>query len=570
MRYYALATDYDGTLAHHGRVDDATLAALERLRDSGRRLIMVTGRQLEDLMAVFPQYALFDRIVAENGGLLYCPASRQEKALGEAPPPALIAQLKERGVEPVAVGRVIVATWTPHEKAVLDAIRDLGLEWHVIFNKGAVMVLPSGVNKATGLEAALDDLGLSVHNVVGVGDAENDHAFLKTCECAVAVENALPALKARADLVTREARGEGVSELIEMVLADDLARLDGRLGARTITIGQRGGGEEVRLAPGRESVLVAGASGVGKSTFTTSVLERLSEQCYQFCIIDPEGDYEEFESAVALGDARHTPTVEEVLALLQKPEENAVVNMIGIALDDRPAFFEGLFLRLKEMRARTGRPHWIVIDEAHHLMPPAWAPAKLVLPKELWGTVMITTKPEHVSPAVLTAADVVIAIGKGAEEALHNYARCVSLPLPAIGDGQVERGEGLFWRRRAGEAPLWFRSAPSKAERRRHIRKYAEGQMDEDRNFFFRGPEGKLNLRAQNLNIFLQMAEGVDDETWLFHLRRGDVARWFREAVKDAAMAEEAEAIARDAALGPRESRGRIRAIVERRYTAAA
>lgn len=55
MRYLALATDYDGTLATHGQVDEETLDALKRLRESGRKLLLVTGRHLDDLSSVFPQ-----------------------------------------------------------------------------------------------------------------------------------------------------------------------------------------------------------------------------------------------------------------------------------------------------------------------------------------------------------------------------------------------------------------------------------------------------------------------------------------------------------------------------------
>lgn len=223
MRYYALATDYDGTLAAEGRVDEGTLEALERLRNSGRRLILVTGREMNDLLRVFPQIDLFERVVAENGALLYRPATRETKRLAEAPPERFSEALRDRGVAPLSVGEVVVATWTPHEKTVLDVIRELGLELQVIFNKGAVMVLPSGVNKATGLTAALEELGLSPHNTVGVGDAENDHAFLSLCECSVAVANALPALKEQADWVTEGSRGAGVTELIDRLLAGDLA-----------------------------------------------------------------------------------------------------------------------------------------------------------------------------------------------------------------------------------------------------------------------------------------------------------------------------------------------------------
>src|SRR6058998_3402426 len=215
MRYHALACDYDGTIAWDGEVSENTILALEEVRKSGRKLILVTGRELDDLIKVFPRLDLFDRVVVENGSLLYRPATREERLLAQRPPDEFWQELIKRGVERVSVGRVIVATWRPHETTAVELIRDLGLELQIIFNKGAVMILPSGVNKATGLEVALTELGLSPHNVVGVGDAENDHAFLSTCECSVAVANALPALKEHADIVTRADHGAGVAELIE-------------------------------------------------------------------------------------------------------------------------------------------------------------------------------------------------------------------------------------------------------------------------------------------------------------------------------------------------------------------
>ena len=101
--------------------------------------------------------------------------------LGEEPAKPFISALKDRGVEPLSIGRSIVATTTPHEQAVVEVIRNLGLEMHVVFNKGSVMILPPGVNKETGLRAALLDLELSPHNVIAVGDAENDHALLRGC-----------------------------------------------------------------------------------------------------------------------------------------------------------------------------------------------------------------------------------------------------------------------------------------------------------------------------------------------------------------------------------------------------
>ncbi|MBV9125397.1 MAG: HAD family phosphatase [Planctomycetes bacterium] len=229
MRYLALATDYDGTLATQGKVGPTTLKALERLLTTGRKLLLVTGRELPDLQSTYDRLDLFHLVVAENGALLYWPATGQEKLLGPRPTEKFVQTLRDRGVGPISVGRVIVATWEPHETVVLEVIRDLGLDLQVIFNKGAVMVLPAGVNKATGLAAALKELNLSPHQVVAIGDAENDLAFLRFCECSVAVANALPAVKEQADLVTRGDHGAGVEELIEQLVANDLREYEGRL-----------------------------------------------------------------------------------------------------------------------------------------------------------------------------------------------------------------------------------------------------------------------------------------------------------------------------------------------------
>jgi hydroxymethylpyrimidine pyrophosphatase-like HAD family hydrolase len=214
----ALATDFDGTLAHNGAVSAITVHALERLKQAGFRLILVTGRELNELVSIFPQLAWFDVAVMENGAVLYHPATAEIEVLAPPPPTPFIARLHERGL-PLQIGKCIVATWEPHETEVLQAIKDLGLELQVVFNKGAVMILPSGVNKATGLQAALRQLGLDPSEVAGVGDAENDHAFLDICGYSVAVANALPSIRKQVDLVTTGDHGEGVTELIERLLA---------------------------------------------------------------------------------------------------------------------------------------------------------------------------------------------------------------------------------------------------------------------------------------------------------------------------------------------------------------
>jgi len=568
MRYHALACDYDGTIAWDGEVRENTILALEEIRKSGRKLILVTGRELDDLIKVFPRIDLFDRVVAENGALLYRPATREERLLAQRPPDEFWQELIKRGVERVSVGRVIVATWRPHETTAVELIRDLGLELQIIFNKGAVMILPSGVNKATGLKAALTELGLSSHNVVGVGDAENDHAFLSVCECSAAVENALDTLKERVDWVTTRGHGDGTIELIEALVATDLGFLEDRL-RHKLVIGKRADGAEVSIKPYGKNVLIVGSSGAGKSTLAMGFLERLEDQEYQFLIVDPEGDYSTFRGPVVLGDDERPPSVSEVLDVLAKPDQNAIVNLIGLALNERPKFFETLLPRIQELRARTGRPHWIAVDESHHVLPSSWEAAGVTVSQRMYGLMVITLEPDRVSPAILSSIDVVIAVGKEPVEMLNIFCKTVGeTPLP-LENVTLQPGEALAWLRESGEPPFVFQSSLPRAERRRHRRKYAEGELRPDLCFYFRGPEGKLNLKAQNLAIFLQIAEGVDDETWLFHLKNGDIANWFRNVIKDPELALQTELMERGD-VNAEESRKHIRSEIEQRYILAA
>jgi hypothetical protein len=569
VRFHVLATDYDGTIAHHGAVDDATRLALGRVRAAGRKLILVTGRQLGDLQQAFPHTDLFDAIVAENGALVHLPATRATRLLAERPPEAFARTLRERGVSDVAVGEVIVATWQPHEAVVLDTIREMGLELQVIFNKGAVMVLPSGINKAVGLRAALDDLGLSPHNAVGVGDAENDHAFLSVCECAVAVANGLPALKERADLVTTADRGAGVAELCDLIVTTDLSSIAGHLTRHNLELGTDAAGSPLFVPGYGPPLLIAGTSGGGKSTLASGLIEQLAEHGYQFCVVDPEGDFSALPNVPSLGDAKHAPTVAEVREVLTAPGQSTVVNLLGVPMNDRPAFFETLFLGLHEQRTRLGRPHWIILDEAHHLLPQA-RPGAPALPREqMTSVLLITVHPEHMSPAVLEDVATVIAVGANPRETLLQFAAQVGRPPPDVPGEALPAGEALAWFRTGG-AFARFRVHTPHSERRRHVRKYAAGELGPDKSFFFRGPDEKLNLRAQNLQLFLQVGDGVDDDTWLFHLARGDYSRWFREAIKDDELADDAAAIEAQQPADPALSRGRIRAAIESRYTAAA
>ena len=566
MRYLVLVTDYDGTLAMDGTADESTLSALERLRMSGRRAILLTGRQLDDLLTVCPRLSLFDVVVTENGAVLYEPRTRQQTLLGTPPPARFLRRLRELTGNSIGVGKVIVDTRVPHHTAVLQAIQEMGLELQIVFNRDAVMVLPAGVNKASGMDHALRTLGFSPHEAIGIGDAQNDHSFLERCECAVAVANALPTIRELAAFTTAGEAGQGVTEVIDELISNDLSRMHGRLERNLVAVGIGPDGKAVAVPPFGLNILIAGPSASGKSTVTAGIVERLIERAYQVCMIDPEGDYGTLPRVLTLGSPRHAIPVNEALAVLEDPTLNLNLNLLGIPLADRPQYFGHLFPRLQAMRTRTGRPHWIVLDEAHHMLPLDWGHVGKALPHRLGETVLVTVHPDHLAHEILSLVDLVILVGQSPEKRLKAFADALGLVFQWPNGLSYQRGHAVVWFPRNGDPPFSMRIVASRVERIRHLRKYAEGDM-KDRSFYFRGPDGRLNLKAQNLVIFAQIAQGIDEETWLFHLHNGDYSTWFREAVKDPYLADHTERIEHRRDVQPADTRGMILSFIEGRYT---
>jgi hypothetical protein len=384
----------------------------------------------------------------------------------------------EVGVEPVEVGKVIVSTWMPHHTAVLQVIQEMGLELHVIFNRATVIVVPAGINKASGLP-------------------------------------------------------------------------DGKL---------------VNIPPFGRNILIAGPSGSGKSTATAGIVEQLMQMTYQVCVVDPEGDYGTLHDMITLGNQQHAVTVSEVLAILEDPKIALNVNLLGIPLSDRPMFFGQLFPSLQAMRTRTGRPHWIILDEAHHMLPAEWSPIGKALPSTLGETILVTVHPDHVAPLALEKVDTIIAVGPSPEVTMAKFAGATGRALDWPKGLTHQKGMAVVWSASESAPPFPVHILAGRAERIRHHRKYAEGNLHHH-SFFFRGPGNRHNLKSQNLTVFSQIADGIDEDTWLFHLRRGDYSRWFRGAVKDNYLADQAEQIERRQDLQPADTRRLVRGLIEARYT---
>jgi hydroxymethylpyrimidine pyrophosphatase-like HAD family hydrolase len=468
MRYTAVALDFDGTIAHDSAVPDEVVDGLQRLKATGRKVLLVTGRELPELLDIFKPIEIFDRVVAENGALLYRPHSRERVELGDPPPPKLIELLRARGV-PLSVGASIVATVEPHETVVLQTIRELGLERPVIFNKGAVMILPPGINKASGLKHALQELGLSARNLVAAGDAENDHALLDAAEYGVAVANAIPTLKEAADRVTNGKRGDGVLEVIADLIEHDLANAPPRRERRALSLGRDAGGQDVSLAPSGVSMLVTGGHGSGKSSFTRRVLERLCTAGYQFCVLDGRGEYLDFQPAVVFGTQDNPPDCFEILTALEKPDVQAVVCLAAVLPAKRAAFFDKLNLELRALREKTGRPHWLVIDEAQELVPRMEAAALAEQGPPAENAIYVTSDPQAIDSRIVGSVQVVAVRGAAARQSLEQLAALLPADRPAEPLRAPGESEALVWFRNTGAAPqlvtLPARSHPDRAMR---------------------------------------------------------------------------------------------------------
>jgi len=557
MHFLALAVDYDGTIAENGNVPEHVCTALAGLKASGRKLLLITGRELQALKHHFTQLDLFDLVVVENGALLYDPRTDTEELIADSASTALVERLRDKGVSPLSVGRSVIATWHPFEDAVISSIRELGLELQMTFNKDAIMVLPTGVNKASGLSAALLRLGICELNVVGVGDAENDHAFLAICGCAAAVNNAIDSIKARADICLSQDHGRGGCELIDMLLQKDAALVPvERIG---VQLGRTADARKVWLPP--ESVLlVIGNSGSGKSSYVTWLTERMVEAHQGFCIIDPEGDYLSLDGAVTVGGLTTPPTTEESLHHLLQARLNVVVSTLALDPAARVQLFGELLPFIQQLRSSTGRPYWMVVDEAHYMLPhcAAWPPGFLAN----MGAIIVALDFDQVCPSLLDAVDVLVTLGSTARELVPRYAQHTQRRCPEFPARSSAPDYFCLWDvRHGGDVVLMAQQQPEQ-KHHRHSGKYAVGDVGAWHAFYF----PSLDQRASNLAEFLSSLARLDDPAFRQHREAGDFSNWFREVIRDDVLANETRLLENDASVPLRDAQEQIAHLVQSRY----
>jgi len=406
--FRAVAADFDGTLAE-GPVAPDTLAALAEARGRGIRVILVTGRIMSELRAVFPEVDHHvDAVVAENGALVVTRTGVRQLAgpVGRA----VSAALATRGVDH-RNGQVLVACAAADEPAASEVIRELGLDCQLVRNRGELMILPAAVTKGTGLLETLADLGLSPRNTIGVGDAENDHSLLDACEIGVAVANAVDAIRAHADIVLTLPDGQGLAELLRGPLLAGRAHAHPR--RWQITLGLDDRGEAVTLPASQLDVAVCGGTGQGKSYLAGLICEQLVRLGYSLIVFDPEGDHlglgELRGMFVTGGQEGRLAGPAEVVQLLRHSHGSVIVDLSHLDAAVQADYAAGLVGEVGAHRAATGLPQWVAVDEAHGPIGRTASTHRLFDPAAK-GYLLVTWQPKELSADALAALDAVITL----------------------------------------------------------------------------------------------------------------------------------------------------------------
>jgi hydroxymethylpyrimidine pyrophosphatase-like HAD family hydrolase len=554
LKLSVLAIDYDGTIARDGVMDTTVRRAIKEVREDGIVTILVTGRILSELRSVMGDLRLFDSIVAENGAVVAFPNAGRSAAIGHAPQPAFLQELRQRNIL-FSHGECVVEADAGFAHQILSVIRDLELPLTLLFNRGRLMVLPQAISKATGLRQALRTLRLSEHNAIAIGDAENDHQLLEACEVGLAVAWGSEALKKVADEVIE---GEGPAAVADYLRkATKQIRLMPKRMARRLLLGTGETGQPLSLAVRGRNVLIAGDSQSGKSWVAGLLCEQLILQHYCVCVIDPEGDYRTLEAlpgVIVLGGEDPPPQARDIARALRYSDVSIVLDLSAMPLKEKGDYVISVLLLLSKMRRETGLPHRIVVDEAHYFLHDPEATRFLDL--ELAGYTLITYQASGVHPDILATAEAIIVTRETDPQEVR-----------ALRSLQTDNQSAAEWEAMLGnlamnEAALLpgaeescgklcrFTVAPRLTSHVRHQHKYLDAPLSESKAFAFTSNGEATGRRARTLKEFTAILAAAPLDMLDRHLRNGDFSRWVAGVYKDNALASQIQGVERQYAIG--------------------
>ena len=535
-----LAFDFDGTLAVDGVVPPDVQSALEQCRLTGHALFLVTGRRFETV-SLGGLADLFTGIVWENGAVLSHQASGELYFPFGQLPQGIVEGLGQSGI-PMERGLAIAATWLPHDQTVWEVLRTHGGGASVDYNKGAVMIAPMGASKGAGLERLLTICGLSPRNVAAFGDAENDLSMLKLAEVAVAVSDAIPAVREMADVVATEPGPRGVVEILRQYPLGDRYCDVPLHHERPIPLGQRADGAQVTVPASRlagRNLGVFGDSGTGKSWMVGLLAEGLHHEDYQVLIIDPEGDFGVLRAlpqfVVLEGDRSSLPAPASVVSLLDAAVVSAVLDLSRYPPHLRTAYVAELLRALRPLRHRKYRPHWIVIEEAQQFLTPEGEVTSAVLP---WlkdgGWAFVSYRPDRMDETVLQQLHQLLLTRLTESEALRALqTHCKDCSIDDAKATALPPGNALL----CGGTVAQLRPAMRRVPHVRHLYKYLDTPLPPGKRFWFRDERGGIGVEAASLFEFLQQIPTLPIQSLEYHDRRQDFVRWAEHTLGDTALA---------------------------------
>jgi hydroxymethylpyrimidine pyrophosphatase-like HAD family hydrolase len=539
MHRQVFAFDFDGTLAENGIVPQALQKTLERLRTAGYALFLVTGRRYESI-ALGSFGDVFTGIVWENGAVLSHAAAKQVSLPFGTLNPCLIERLEVAHV-PLEHGRAIVATWTPHGETVRRILNAWGGEAMVVQNKGALMILPAGTAKGAGLEQLLRLCGYSPRNLVAFGDAENDLSLLELGEFGVAVADAVPTLKAAADLVMTQPGPAGVQEALDTYWLKGHTPTVPVRRERQIPLGEDETGAPVFLSGG---ALASGNLGVfgdsfsGKSWVTGLLIEGMHHAGYQILVIDPEGDFRglcDLPNFVAIvGDLQTLPEPASIVGLLETGTVSVVLDLSMYRVSKRVVYLAELLRTLRHLKERMFRPHWIVVEEAQDFLQPNGNPVLAALQPMLagGGWAFVSYRPDQLAGSVLAALNHHLLTHLSAPKALQTVGQALRPQLKKSPSDTPPRHVLL-----SGKHLVRLRSNSRQVQHIRHLYKYLDTPLPEHQRFYFHNNDGFVGHQAASLFEFLQCLRTVPVESLAYHGMRGDFAAWAESTLGDGELA---------------------------------
>jgi len=570
MKFRVLALDYDGTIAQNGVLDPSVKAAIIEARAHGIVVVLVTGRILSELINLVGDLSFVDAVVAENGAVLSF-LSGHSRVIGQPPPAVFVEELRQRQIE-FAEGECVIEADAAVAPEILDVIRELELPLLLLFNRGRLMVLPQGVSKGIGLRTALATLRLSVHNAIGIGDAENDHDLLSTCELGVAVGWGSQALKDQADEVLEGEGPRAVAGYIRRV-AEELRLPPERMGRYRVLLGTDKAGLPLTVAVRGRNVLIAGEIQSGKSWVAGLSCEQLILQGYSICVIDPEGDYRTLESlpgVVVFEGEDSPPELPDIARALRHPDMSVVVDLSHIPSTEKVEYLYTLLPMLAVLRRTTGLPHRIVLDEAHYFLHEP--NIRDLLDLNLGAYTLVTYQLSALHPEVRKAIEAIVVKRITDPKDVQALVGMVGHP------GVEQEWTTILGSLAIGEAAILPRSDEAHGRLRRftllprlttHVRhkaKYLDIQLVREQAFVFTDEGKPIGSPVRALKDFIPPLKTLPASVIAGHARRGDFSRWFAGVFHDHLLAADVREIEKRCRLGRTENLADllVRAIQER------